>query len=249
MTAVSESAPSTYSTEHAEIYDFIHAARGRDWAAEAEELVKLVRARNPRASSLLDVACGTGEHLVHFSSRFDRAEGLELSEAMREIARRKLPGTPVHSADMRDFDLGTSYDAIVCMCFSLAYMLTLEGLRDTVASLARHLAPGGVLVAEPWWFPEKFVDGFVSAALAQGDGRAVSRLSHTVRDGRVSRMTVRYTVAEPTGIREFTEYENLALFTEEEYAAAFTDAGCTVEYRPGGPNGRGLFIGVRSEDR
>ncbi|WP_233617807.1 class I SAM-dependent DNA methyltransferase [Actinomadura sp. WAC 06369] len=249
MIAASQSAPAVYSAAHAEIYDFIHAARGRDWAAEADEYAKLIRARNPEADSLLDVACGTGEHLVRFGAEFGRTEGLELSAAMREIARRKLPGVPLHTADMRDFDLRTGFDAVVCLCFSLAYVRTVAELRGTVASMARHLAPGGVLVVEPWWFPERFVEGFVSAALAQEDGRAVSRLSHTVRDGRLSRMTVRYTVAEPTGIREFTEYETLALFEEREYAAAFTDAGCAVEYLPGGPNGRGLFIGVREGGR
>ncbi|OEU85647.1 SAM-dependent methyltransferase [Streptomyces abyssalis] len=234
-----------YSTDHAEIYDFIHAARGRDWAAEADDLAKLILDRRPEARSLLDVACGTGEHLVRFATHFERTEGLELSEGMGRIAEAKLAGGTVHSADMRDFDLGTSYDAIVCMCFSLSYTRTVEELRSTAASMVRHLAPGGVLIAEPWWFPEKFIDGFVSASLAEEEGRAVSRLSHTVKDGRTSRMTVRYTVADRSGIREFTEHEILSLFSEEEYKAAFAEAGCPVEYHPGGPNGRGLFVGVR----
>lgn len=90
------------------------------------------------------------------------------------------------------------------------------------------------------------MDGFISASLAQEKGRAVSRLSHSVRDGRISRMTVRYTVAETTGIREFTEYETYSLFTQEEYLDAFRQAGCEMEFLSDWPNGRGLFIGVRA---
>lgn len=77
---------------------------------------------------------------------------------------------------MRQFELGRTFDAVLCMCFSLGYMSTVEELRRSAATLVRHLAPGGVLVAEPWWFPEQFIDGFISASLAQEEGRAVSRI-------------------------------------------------------------------------
>ncbi|MDT0270822.1 class I SAM-dependent methyltransferase [Streptomyces sp. DSM 44915] len=245
MTAVSDETTGAYSPEHAEIYDFVHAARGRDWAAEAEDYHRLIRRWRPDAASLLDVACGTGAHLASFVEHFDRAEGLELSAGMREMAGQRLPGVPVHAGDLREFDLGRTYDAVVCLCFSVAFSHSVAELRSAVAAMARHLTPGGVLVIEPWWFPERFLDGFVSAALAEAEGRAVSRISHSVRVGDHSRMTVRYTVADRAGIRDFTSVETLSLFTEEQYTDAFAAAGCSVEYQPGGPNGRGLFVGVR----
>ncbi|MFJ8248805.1 class I SAM-dependent methyltransferase [Streptomyces sp. NPDC094466] len=235
-----------YSTEHAEIYDFIHAARGRDWSAEADVITRLIRERSPEAGSLLDVACGTGAHLERFAEHFGTVAGVELSPEMRRTATNRVPAARVHEGDMRQFELGRTFDAVLCMCFSLGYMSTVEELRRSVAVLVRHLAPGGVLVAEPWWFPEQFIDGFISASLAQEEGRAISRLSHSVRDGSVSRMTVRYTVAETTGIREFTEYETYSLFTREEYLDAFGQAGCEAEFLPDWPNGRGLFIAVRA---
>ncbi|MGI5467492.1 class I SAM-dependent methyltransferase [Streptomyces sp. CA-132043] len=234
-----------YSQEHAEIYDAIHASRGRDWAAEASGMTELVRQRFPAADSLLDVACGTGEHLRHFARHFGAVAGLELSEGMREIAAAKLPGVPVHPGDMRDFDLGRTFDAVTCMCFSLGYMDSVGDLHDAIESLARHTVPGGVVITEPWWFPEKFLDGFVSGAVTHEEHRVISRVSHSVRDGRTSRMTVRYTVAEPGGIRDFTETEVHSLFTLDEYLSGFAAAGIEAQYTEGGPNGRGLFVGVR----
>lgn len=35
-----------------------------DYGAEAEQVTSIIRELNPAASSLLDVACGTGRHLV-----------------------------------------------------------------------------------------------------------------------------------------------------------------------------------------
>lgn len=245
MTLLTPPVPTAYSAEHAAVYDFVHTARGRDWRTEADLFTKLIRDRAPGAASLLDVACGTGAHLERFQEHFETVAGLELSPAMRRIARARLAGHPVHAGDMRDFDLTTRFDAVLCLCFSMGYMESPAELRAAARMLVRHLRPGGVLVAEPWWFPERFRDGFVSAALAQDDDRAVSRVSHTTRDGRVTRMTVRYTVADARGIRDFTEHETYSLFTREEYEDAFRAAGCAVEYLPGEPNGRGLFCGVR----
>ncbi|ONK09331.1 class I SAM-dependent methyltransferase [Streptomyces sp. MP131-18] len=234
-----------YSREHADIYDMIHSGRGRDWAAEADSIADIAVAKRPGADSVLDVACGTGEHLRRFRERFTTVAGLELSAGMRELAQRKLPGVTIHAGDMRDFDLGQRFDVVTCMCFSLGYMTSVGQLHEAIASLVRHVNPGGVVIAEPWWFPEKFLDGFVSGAVTHERGHVISRVSHSVREGGRSRMTVRYTVANAQGIRDFTETEIHSLFSREEYLAGFARAGVEAEFQEGGPNGRGMFIGTR----
>lgn len=241
-TTTSTTPTTAYSDPMAEIYDLIHTARGRDWAGEADDIAALVRDRRPGARSLLDVACGTGTHLVRFAEHFDDVAGLELSEPMAAIARAKLPGRDVWTQDMRDIRPERTFDAVLCLCFSLGYMGSVADLEAAVRSLARCLNPGGVVIAEPWWFPENFLDGFVTGAVAEEPGRVVTRVSHSVREGRTSRMTVHHTVAEPDGIRDFTEHEIYSLFTREEYAAAFAAAGLSAGFRPGPPNGRGLFV-------
>ncbi|OLT49028.1 SAM-dependent methyltransferase [Saccharomonospora sp. CUA-673] len=235
-----------YSRRHAEIYDFIHAARGRDWAGESDELAERVRAVKPDADSLLDVACGTGAHLARLADHFSVTAGFDLSEGMCDMARRNAPRATITSGDMRTFRAERTYDAVVCMCFSLGYMKDREELEAAVAVMADCLAPGGVVIAEPWWFPENFLDGFVSGGIAEKPGLVVSRVSHTVREGNATRMSVNYTVAESRGIRSFAEQELYTLFELDEYLAAFAAAGLRAEYEPGGPSGRGLFTAVRA---
>ncbi|MFF4158543.1 class I SAM-dependent methyltransferase [Streptomyces sp. NPDC001678] len=234
-----------YGRELAEVYESVYRSRGKDWGAEAEDIARTVRERCPGADTLLDVACGTGAHLSTFRTLFAEAEGLEIAAPMRRLARQRLPGTPVHAGDMRDFTLGRAYSAVVCMFCAIGYLETVADMRAAVRSMAQHLEPGGVLVVEPWWFPERFIEGYVAGDLAQEDGRTVARVSHSTRQGRATRMEVRFTVGDAAGIRQFTETDVLTLFTREEYTAAFLDAGCTAEYLEGGPTGRGLFVGVR----
>ncbi|GHB16646.1 hypothetical protein GCM10010377_02960 [Streptomyces viridiviolaceus] len=234
-----------YSTDLAEVYETVYRSRGKDWAAEAEDIAALARSHAPDADSLLDVACGTGAHLGPFSKLFTVAEGVEIAAPMRELALRRRPGLTVHEGDMRDFDLGRQYSVVTCMFCAIGYLGSVAEMRSAVAAMARHLVPGGVLVVEPWWFPEQFVEGYVAGDFARDGDRTVARISHSTLQGRATRMEVRFLVGEPTGIRTFTEIDVLTLFTREEYEQAFTDAGCSVAYQPGPPTGRGLFVGVK----
>jgi ubiquinone/menaquinone biosynthesis C-methylase UbiE len=81
-------------------YDTIYSFK--DYAAEADSLRALLAQHRPGARRLLDVACGTGEHLRHLRAHF-AVEGIDASPDMLAIARAKLPGMPLHLADMRSF--------------------------------------------------------------------------------------------------------------------------------------------------
>lgn len=129
--------------EHAEVYEVIYRSRGKDWPAEARDLTRRVRRLRHDARSLLDVACGTGAHLETFRACFDHVEGLELAPAMRERAERRLPGVRMHHADMRGFDLGRSFDVVICLCTSVGYLDTVEEMTGAVRCMADHLTPAG----------------------------------------------------------------------------------------------------------
>lgn len=241
-----------YGAQHVALYDAAFRSRGKEYPGEAEAIVEMVRERCPSARTLLDVACGTGLHLQTFAREFDHVEGVELSPHMLAIARQRLPGVPISAGDMRTFDLGRTFDVVTCMSNAVAEVQTREGLAAALRRMAAHLVPGGVLVVEPWYFPENYLDGHVGGHVFRDDGRVVSRITHSVRDGTTTRHTVAFMVAERAGIRQFTEVCVLGLFTRDEYIDALEHAGVTAELVPGfslangRPNGPGLFVGTRS---
>ena len=238
---------SAFDSRLANIYDLIYQGRGKDYAAEVAELTRLVTARRPDARSLVDVACGTGLHLRGFTDLFEHVEGVELSEDMLTIAKGRLPFVPLHVGDMRDFDLGRRFDAVTCLFTAVGHMRTPEELGAAAERLVAHLEPGGVLVVEPWWFPDNFLPNYVGGDIVRRDGYTISRVSHTRAEGLVTTMVVHYVVAtEEDGARHFTNTVVNTLFTREQYENALRDAGCaTVEYLVDGPSGRGRFVGVR----
>ena len=128
-------------TKSARFYDAVYSFK--DYAAEAAKVDALIKERNPRARTLLDVACGTGMHLEHLRGRYD-AEGLDLDPELLAIARERLPGIRLHEADMIEFDLARLFDAVTCLFSSIGYARTVKNLNRAVAAMALHLEPGGV---------------------------------------------------------------------------------------------------------
>jgi SAM-dependent methyltransferase len=235
-----------YESEDAEIYDLIHKGRGKDYAGEAAEVARLILTRRPEAMSLLDVACGTGEHLQHLVDTFPDVAGLDLSEDMLLTAKTRLPGIPLHQGDMRDFELGRRFDAVTCLFSSIGHMRTTADLERALSRFAAHTVPGGVVVIDPWWFPETFLPGYVAGDVVRDHHRTVARVSHASREGNATRMDVQYLVAAPeTGVRHLVETTLITLFTRDEYETAFRRAGWAPSYVDQGPGARGLFVAVR----
>ena len=240
-----------YGHQHAEVYDLVFEGRGKDFEAEAHRLTELIRDRYPAAESLLDVACGTGAHLRALAKLFSHVEGLELAPAMRELAGSRLPGVAVHGADMRTFDLGRRFDAVVCVGNSVACLDSTDDLDAAVARMAAHLAPGGVLVMEPWFFSAAFLAGRVDGHLHRRDGRVVAQLTRCTADGERIRMAARFVVADETGFHEFDEVLSARAFPRTAYTDALSRAGLDAAFvrgftwADGRPTAPGLFVGTR----
>ena len=126
----------------AHVYDLLYPFK--DYGAEARDLVELIGARNPSATSLLDVACGTGRHLELLRASFPDVAGVDLDEGLLAIAQERLPDVPLTRADMRTVDLGRTFDAVTCLFSSVGYLRDADELERAVGRMAAHLAPGGV---------------------------------------------------------------------------------------------------------
>ena len=228
----------------AEVYDLLFSSI--DYAAGARRVHEIVQGLNPGASTLLDVGCGAGRHLEHFSNWY-LAEGVDLSEVMLRQARALLPAIPLHKGDMRDFDLGRRFDAVVCLTSSIAYMTTFEDLCRAVANMAGHLKPGGVLIVEPWDSPEGYESPAEPYLATYEDaGRKIVMLERMILGSDAWEVESHYLIGTAGGIDYFVENQKQGAFTHAENLAAFERAGLEASYDPVGLLNRGLYIGTRT---
>lgn len=96
--------------------------------------------------SVLDAGCGTGRVAIELARRGHDVVGVDLDPEMLAAARRKAPGLTWIEADLAGVDLGRSFDAVVA-AGNVMIFVTPGQEGAVVANLARHLAPGGLLVA------------------------------------------------------------------------------------------------------
>jgi len=230
----------------AKYYDKIYAFK--DYAGESRLLrERIERELGPGRHRLLDVACGTGAHLVHLREAYE-VEGLDRSSELLEVARERLPSIPFHCGDMRNFRLPSRYDVITCLFSSIGYMTTPEDLATTLRTMADHLATGGALIVEPWITPSAWFPNTVHSLFVDEPELKIARINTSAVSGRLSIFDLHYLIGTPERTEHVIEHHEMGLFTVEEMTAAFEAAGLGVTCDPEGLTGRGLYV-ARKEAR
>jgi SAM-dependent methyltransferase len=234
-------------TKSEQFYDAVYS--WKNYPEEARRLQALIVAhkRSP-GNALLDVACGTGGHVPYLRGAF-AYEGLDLDPQMLAIARARYPEIPFREGDMRDFALDRQFDVVTCLFSSIAYAKTLPEMRQVIATMARHLRPGGVLIVELFLRPDRFAVGRPSATFVDQPDLKIARMAVAAREGTVAILDFHYLVATPDGVEHFSERHEMGLFTDDEYHAAFADAGLEMTHDAEGLMGRGVYAGVAPEAR
>ena len=234
-------------TESASFYDAIYSFK--DYDTEAATIASVIRSRAPGARTLLDVACGTGMHARRLAERHGFAvDGVDRHPVMVRLARAAHPAGTFVEGDMADFDLGRRYDAVTCFFGSIGYLLTLDRVRLALACFRRHLAPGGVMVVEPFFEPGVMDPHRVMTNAGVHQGVAVERVGRVELDATSVRAIFDFSFDTPAGREHRTEVHVLGLFTAAEMRAAFEAEGLRPEHDPMGLIGRGLWVATREGD-
>ena len=97
-------------------------------------------------TSVLDAGCGTGRVGRELARRGIDVVGVDIDPEMLATARSKAPTSEWRLADLATVDLSRSFDAVV-MAGNVMIFLTPGTESTVVANMARHLHPGGLLIA------------------------------------------------------------------------------------------------------
>jgi SAM-dependent methyltransferase len=223
----------------AELYDAIYAFK--DYAGEALKIRQLIARERPGAETILDIACGTGEHARLLSADFE-VDGIDFEPKFVEIAQAKNPAGNFSVGDMRAFQLEKRYDVVQCLFSSIGYLLTPQDIVVALTCFRVHLAPGGVILVEPWLSPEAYKSGQPHMITVDKPDLKVCRVNVPKREGDVSILHFHYLIATNEGVRKAEEVHRLALVPTEQMVSYFEAAGLGCVFDSVGLFDRGLFI-------
>ena len=135
-----------YHGKAAKYYDIIQEP-AFDYEAEALSLHRIFAECNVR--SVLDIACGTGNHLVHLAKLGYDCTGVDLSGDMLDIAKEKTlkEGLEIHflEGDARTFKQEEKSDAAICL-YATSLLPTVEDVKKVLVNMQSLLRSNGLLV-------------------------------------------------------------------------------------------------------
>ena len=171
--------------------------------------------RAPGGGKVLEVGCGTGRILLPIARAGIPITGIDGSRQMLERCRTKLSGERVTLAqhDMRNFELGERFALIIAPFRVVQHLTTIDDQLQFLATVSRHLAPGGGgrLIFDV--FNPRF-DILVSADGAEREDTPEQRLP----DGRTLRRT--YRIARVRWVDQVSEAELVYYVDGKRYVQA-----------------------------
>lgn len=200
----------------------------KDYGQEVDFLVKVFKKYHVRGRRVLEVACGTGSHSKILAQRDYEVTGVDLSEDMLRVARRKVKGhAKFLRGDMRDLDpaLG-KFDAAICLFSAISYNQTPSDLKRTIQGLYDHLEEGGVVVFDTHFTKKGFMDGNRGEDIFD-DGRVIgARLGVSTREGDIGQVTFSYLIkdgAKTIVLRN--DVHRLGLFDPSDFLRTMREVG------------------------
>jgi SAM-dependent methyltransferase len=169
---------------------------------------------------VLEIGCGTGRILIPTARAGIEIVGLDNSESMLSVCREKLAREPPEvqlrvellPGDMRDFDLGRSFNLVTIPFRVFLHLITVEEQLSCLACIRSHLSDDGRLVLDLFNpYLERLVsDRYLEERPTEGpftlpDGRKVFRGDRVAsRDlfAQVQQVEMIYHVTHPDGREE-----------------------------------------------
>ena len=101
--------------------------------------------------SVLDLGCGSGEHIAQLAKAGCRCTGIDDSDAMLDVAKKRSDSyVRFLNQSMTDFDFYEEFDIVTCMFGSFDYMTEDADIEKVFWNTWRALMPKGIGIFEIW---------------------------------------------------------------------------------------------------
>ncbi|RLT42006.1 MAG: class I SAM-dependent methyltransferase [Chloroflexi bacterium] len=101
--------------------------------------------------TVLELGCGTGRVAVPLAQSGLKVTGVDINDAMLAVAKQRMgarKGLTLKRGDMTTLNLKQTYALVTVPLGGVQHLASVEEFADTIAVIARHLAPGGVAVVD-----------------------------------------------------------------------------------------------------
>ena len=159
-----------FGKQYSSIYDHLYS--GKNYERECDFLEAAFRTGPVKVKTILDLGCGTGNHALILAKRGYKVTGVDISENMLTLARRKAAKAGLNieliKGDITRLDLGKKFDAVICMFAVMGYQTSNSDFLGACASTRLNLRDNGLFIFDCW-------NG--NAVLTQKPGKRVRKIN------------------------------------------------------------------------
>ena len=213
--------------QYANYYDLLY--NDKDYIGEAAFVADLISMHVPKATSILELGCGTGTHALALARRGYVVAGVDLSHEMVAQARKRLSSAALsldtrvsfNQGDIRAIRLTETFDAVISLFHVMSYQVTDDDVLATLTTAEQHIKPGGILIFDYWYAPAVRRDPpTIRVKCVEDEMIRVSRVAQPSMHSNVNVVDVRYDITienKITGNRELVcEHHRMRYFSTDE---------------------------------
>lgn len=167
--------------------------KDKDYLSEVNYVIEKLLETKSKVKSILEFGCGTGGHGLLLKQKGFSVYGLERSKGMVSVARKN--GLECEVADISNFELNESFDAVIALFHVISYMTKNESLINTFRNANKHLSKGGVFLFDIWYSPAVYnLKALPRIKRMQDDQLKVVRIAEPVIDVNSNIIDVQFSI-------------------------------------------------------
>lgn len=228
----------------AKYYDKLY--NKKDYKKESKYLLLEIISKNKKSSGkeLLDVGCGTGNHISYFKKY--NYTGVDISKNMLSLARKKYLNIKFYKKDMADFKFNNKYDIITCLFNSITYILTKKKLEKTLINFYNHLKIGGIVIIESSIIKE-LLPSFKVIRSYENKDILIKRKITSKSSGIYLNLKTEYSIYYKNNYKKkiYNYNSKLRKYNPNYFIDVMKKIGFKVRKKRNKANGYDLFIGIK----
>ena len=145
--------------DYSKYYNVLY--KDKNYKAETDYVIDLIKQFNPEANSILNLGCGTGSHDFIFANKGFDITAVDLSYDMIDVANaKKKTNTTIAflQGDMRSIRLNKRVDVVLSLFHVMSYQTTNEDLSNAMQTAHSHLKKDGLFIFDCWYGPGVLTD-------------------------------------------------------------------------------------------
>ncbi|MEO6693620.1 MAG: class I SAM-dependent methyltransferase [Ignavibacteria bacterium] len=131
-------------SDYDKIAKFYDTVIGRS-KEEIEFVKNRIHKYHAGANSVLEIGCGTASNLLVLSKKYD-VTGIDISQEMLKLAKKKIPEGKFHLSDIKNFNLKKKFDVILCLYDTINHLTLLSDWKKVFKNAYQHLNTNGLFI-------------------------------------------------------------------------------------------------------